>query len=56
MRRGLLAVWEFVVGDDPWTALGVLVAVGLTGLTGAWWVMAAAMALVLAGAVWRSAR
>ena len=30
--RAAKAVWEFVVGDDPVTALGVVVALGATAL------------------------
>ena len=49
------AVWEFVVGDDPLTALGVVVALGATALIAgagapAWWVMPLA-AVALLGAV-----
>jgi hypothetical protein len=40
----LVGVWEFVVGDDWRTALGVVVALALTALIAAvgisaWWVM-----------------
>jgi hypothetical protein len=43
-RRLLLAVWEFVVGDDWRTAIGVTLALALTALVAAvglsaWWVM-----------------
>jgi len=50
--RAARAVWEFVVGDDPLTAFGVVVALGATALiagagAAAWWVMpVAAMALL----------
>lgn len=52
LRKALLAVWEFVVGDDWRTAVGVVVALGLTAVvaaTGAsaWWVMPVAVALLL---------
>jgi hypothetical protein len=51
--RAARAVWEFVVGDDPITALGVVVALGATALiaaTGAaaWWVMPVAVPALLA--------
>ncbi len=52
LRSALLAVWEFVVGDDWRTALGVCAALGLTaaiagaGLA-AWWVMPVAVPLLL---------
>ncbi len=44
VRRSLLAVWEFVVGDDWRTAIGVVLALALTALVAAagvsaWWVM-----------------
>jgi hypothetical protein len=42
------AVWDFVVGDDPITALGVVIAIGLTAViagagASAWWVMPVAV-------------
>jgi len=48
-----LGIWEFVVGDDWRTALGVAIAIALTALiadTGvaAWWVMPVAVLLLLA--------
>ena len=49
--RAARAVWDFVVGDDPWTAFGVVVALGATALladsgAAAWRVMpVAALAL-----------
>jgi hypothetical protein len=53
LRRAARAVWEFVVGDDPFTALGVVVALGLTALIAgagapAWWVMPVAVPALLA--------
>jgi len=55
------AVWEFVVGDDPWTAVGVAVALGATALiagTGAaaWWVMPLAVMILLALSLRRAVR
>lgn len=57
----LLGVWEFVVGDDWRTALGVVVALGLTALiaqTGgaAWWVMPIAVVALLALSLRSAAR
>ncbi len=54
-------MWEFVVGDDWLTALGVALALGLTALlsaadSSAWWVMPPAVVALLAHSVWRSAR
>jgi hypothetical protein len=49
----LVGVWEFVVGDDWVTALGVALALALTALIAAagiaaWWVMPAAVIGLLA--------
>ena len=59
--RAARAVWEFVVGDDPFTALGVAVALGLTALIAgagapAWWVTPLAVVAVLGLSVRRAAR
>ena len=53
--------WNFVVGDDWRVAAGVAAGLGLTWLlvrAGAdvWWVLPAAVALVLVLSVWRDAR
>jgi hypothetical protein len=60
-RSLLLSAWEFVVGDDWRTALGVLLALSLTALladagVSAWWVMPPALVGLLAISVWRVAR
>ena len=54
-------VWEFVVGEDWRTALGVVGAIALTALIAttalaAWWVMPIAVLLLLALSVWRAVR
>jgi hypothetical protein len=54
-------LWEFVVGDDWWTALGIVVALALTALIAdeaiaAWWVMPPAVLGLLALSVRRAAR
>jgi hypothetical protein len=59
--RAVRAVWEFVVGDDPFTALGVAVALGVTALIAgagapAWWVMPLAVVALLGLSVRRAAR
>ncbi len=59
--RAARAVWEFVVGDDPWTAVGVAAALGATALlarTGAtaWWVMPLAAVVLLALSLRRAVR
>ena len=55
------AVWEFLVGDDWRTALGVVLALGLTTLIAdaglsAWWVMPVAVLALLALSIRRAAR
>jgi hypothetical protein len=57
----VLAVWDFVVGDDWVTAIGVVAALGLTALLAgaggaAWWVMPAAVIVLLALSVRRATR
>ena len=59
--RAARAVWEFVVGDDPWTAVGVVVALGATALIAgagapAWWVMPLAVVVLLALSLRRAVR
>lgn len=61
MRRWAAAVWDFIVGDDPPTAAGVVVALGLTAaLAGAgvpaWWVMPLGAMALLANALRRAGR
>jgi hypothetical protein len=52
MKRALLAVWDFIVGDDWVTAAGVVVAGAATaalqsaGIT-AWWLIPLAVAVLL---------
>jgi hypothetical protein len=60
-RALLLGVWEFVVGDDWLTAVGVALALALTALlaaagSSAWWLMPPAVVGLLALSVWREAR
>jgi hypothetical protein len=58
--RLLLAAWEFVVGDDWRTALGVVLALTLTallaGIVSDWWVMPPAVLALLALSIRRAAR
>ncbi len=61
VRGFLLAVWEFVVGDDWRTAIGVALALALTALVAAagvsaWWVMPLAVFGLLARSIRRAAR
>jgi hypothetical protein len=53
--------WDFIVGDDWRIAAGVVAALGLTWFLAhrdiaAWWVVPAAVALVLADSVRRATR
>ena len=56
------AFWfDFVVGDDWMSAAGIGLALALTGLlahedVNAWWLMPAAVALVLVGSLRRAVR
>jgi hypothetical protein len=59
--RAARAVWDFVVGDDPWTAVGVAAALGATALlasagAAAWWVMPLAAVALLALSLRRAVR
>jgi hypothetical protein len=52
--------WNFIVGDDWRVAAGVAVALGLTSVlthngVNAWWLLPAAVALLLADSLWRAA-
>ena len=49
---------DFVIGDDWRIAAGVVLALGVTAAVAgtswsAWWILPVAVALVLAGSVWR---
>jgi hypothetical protein len=60
-RAIALGVWEFVVGEDSWTALGAVLALAVTGVlagagVSAWWVMPPAIVALLGSSVWRAAR
>jgi hypothetical protein len=53
--------WDFVVGDDWRVALGIVVAIGLAAVIvaagiNAWWVIPAAVALLLFASLRRAAR
>ena len=61
VRSALLAVWEFVAGDDWRTAVGVVIALGLTALVAAagiaaWWVTPLAVVALLALSLRRELR
>ncbi|HXC23186.1 MAG TPA: hypothetical protein VNU28_01260 [Solirubrobacteraceae bacterium] len=56
-----LGVWDFVVGDDWLTALGVALALALTAAisevsVAAWWVMPVAVLVLLALSIRRAVR
>jgi len=53
--------WNFVVGDDPRAAAGVVIAIGITaalvaGGLDAWWLMPVAVACILALSLLRETR
>jgi hypothetical protein len=53
-------LWDFVVGDDWRSAVGVAVALGVTALVAgsgltAWWIMPVAAVGLLAASLWRAA-
>jgi len=59
--RAARSVWDFVVGDDPFTALGVVIALGATAIiagagAAAWWVMPLAAVALLGLSLRRAAR
>lgn len=61
MIRFARSVWEFVVGDDWITALGIVAALGVTAVIAgagiaAWWVMPTAVVTLLALSLRRAAR
>jgi hypothetical protein len=61
LRSFVVGVWEFVVGDDWRTALGVVLALALTAAlaetaVAAWWVMPLAVLVLLALSIRRAAR
>jgi hypothetical protein len=61
LTASLRGVWDFIVGDDWRTAVGVVVALGATALiaqagASAWWVMPIAVLGLLALSLRRAAR
>jgi hypothetical protein len=60
VRDAVVGVWEFVAGDDWLTAIGVVIALGVTALIAerdaAWFVMPIAVAILLTLSIWREAR
>jgi hypothetical protein len=61
VKAFLLGVWDFVVGDDWRTALGVVLAFGATALVAetsvaAWWIVPLAVLALLVLSIRRAAR
>jgi hypothetical protein len=62
IQRAVLAIWDFVVGDDWRAAAGVVLALGATALiahetsVAAWWVMPVAVLAVLVDSLRRARR
>jgi hypothetical protein len=59
VRRFVAAVVDFVVGDDVWVAVGIVAAIAATALAtheglDAWWLLAAAVPLVVAVSLFRA--
>ena len=46
--------WDFIVGDDWLAAAGVAIALVVTALLTAWWILPPAVALVLAASLYRA--
>ena len=40
-------LWDFFVGDDPFVAAGVVVAIAVTALFEVWWLLPLAVLLLL---------
>jgi uncharacterized membrane protein len=49
-------LYDFVIGDDWRIAAGVVVALAVTALAETWWILPAAVAVMLAVSVWSVAR
>jgi hypothetical protein len=60
VRGAIRGVWEFIVGDDWATAVGVVAALAITALISergsAWVVTPIAVAILLTASIWREAR
>jgi hypothetical protein len=60
--RSFLSFWyDFIVGDDPLVAAGVVTALGVTALLvhaglPAWWLLPATVLMLLAGSLARATR
>jgi hypothetical protein len=60
VQEAILGVWEFIAGDDWATAVGVVIALGITALVdkgaSAWLVTPIVVAILLTASIWREAR
>jgi hypothetical protein len=61
LQAFFLGVWDFIVGEDWRTALGVVLSLGLTSLVAetsvsAWWIMPPAVLALLALSIRRAAK
>jgi hypothetical protein len=61
LERAVRGVWDFVVGDDWVTALGVVLALAATAVVAgaginAWWIMPVAVAALLGLSLRRALR
>jgi len=60
--RAFAAFWyDFVIGDDWRVAAGVVIALAVTGAvstttTATWWIVPAAVAILLPWSLWRAVR
>jgi hypothetical protein len=55
VRRALVGVVDFVVGDDVWTAVAVVVAVAANVVVDAWWLLPVVVPLAVLRSVKRAA-
>jgi hypothetical protein len=60
VQGAIVGIWEFIAGDDWATAVGVVIALGITALISeggaAWFVTPIAVAILLTASIWREAR
>jgi hypothetical protein len=55
VRRVLAGVLDFVVGDDVWTAVAVVLAVAATVVVDTWWLLPVVVPLAVLVSVRRAA-
>ena len=51
----LVFLWDFFVGDDPFVAAGVVLAIAVTALFEVWWLLPLAVLLLLYASLRRAA-